>query len=348
MQGGDVMDYLALVIAFCGGAFGASIGALAAFVFTGFAGLIGIAMAVSGVGFDFLGNVAFGPYFGPHIAFAGGVAAAAFARKMGYMESGKDILKGLTGLKKPEVLVVGGIFGMMGYAINVGLASQSAIKLDTVALTVFILAIIAKIAFGNTGLGEVFGSVPENIKKIGGRYCLRCSNVWLPYATLPCDKTIIGISAGGVSVYLTYLMLQNPETAPVAAFVGFCISAITLIWLYLGQDIPVTHHITICASYAVVASGGSIWWGFAAALAASFAGDFFARTFYCYGDTHVDPPATAIAAVSFVLMTLIPKGVYEIEYIAAAIVALAVIYSAVRYAQGDKCRIDVSAVEETA
>ncbi len=341
------MDLLALIIAFCGGAFGATLGAFGAFVFTGIAGLIGIAMAASGASFNFLGEVAFGTYFGPHISFAGGVAAAAFARKMGYMESGKDILRSLSGLKKPSVLVVGGIFGMMGYALNTGIALLP-IKLDTVALTVFILAIIAKIAFGSTGLGEIFGKEPEDIKKIGGRYCMRCQNLWLPYVSATCEKTIIGITAGGVSVYLTYLMLQNPETAPVAAFVGFCISAVSLIMMFFGSEIPVTHHITICASYAVVASGGSIWWGFAAAVAAAFAGDFFARTFYCYGDTHVDPPATAIAAVSFVLMTLIPKSIYEMEYIAAGILALVIIYSFIRYSQGCKCQADVAAVEETA
>ncbi len=341
------MDYLALAIAFCGGAFGATLGALGAFVFTGIVGLIGIAMAASGASFDFLGNVAFGTYFGPHIAFAGGVAAAAFARKMGYMESGKDILKALSGLKQPSVLIVGGIFGSLGYAINTGLAAQSVIKVDTVALTVFILAIVAKVAFGSTGLGEIFGSTPESIKKIGGRYCLSCPNTWLPYATLPCEKTLIGITAGGISAYLTYLMLQNPETVGVAAFVGFCISAVTLIMLFLGSEIPVTHHITICASYAVVFSGGSVWWGFAGAVAAAFAGDFFARTFYCYGDTHVDPPATAIAAVSFVIMTVIPKAVYDVEWIAVGIVALAIIYSIVRYTQRDKY-VECACAKETA
>lgn len=339
------MDFTALIIAFCGGAFGASISALGAFVFTGVTGLIGIAMAASGASFDFLGNVAFGTFFGPHIAFAGGVAAAAFARRMGYIESGKDILRALTGLKKPIVLVMGGIFGMMGYVINTGLAS-TAIKIDTVALTVFILAIIAKVVFGTTGLGEILGTVPEDVKKRGGRYSARCTNVWLPYLTASCEKTLVGFIAGGVSAYLTYLMLQNPETAPVAAFVGFCISAVSLIMLYFGSEIPVTHHITICASYAVVASSGSIWWGIAAAVFAAYAGDFFARTFYCYGDTHVDPPAMAIAFVSFVVMTIIPKVVYDLEYISYIFLFLIIIYSLVRHSQGS-CKID-AVIEEKA
>jgi hypothetical protein len=340
------MDFTALIIAFCGGAFGATLGALGAFVFTGITGLIGIAMAASGASFDFLGNVAFGTFFGPHISFAGGVAAAAFARRMGYIPSGKDILKSLTGLKRPSVLIIGGVFGMMGYAVQAGLAS-TAIKIDTVALTVFILAIIAKVAFGTTGLGEIFGAVPEDIKKSGGRYSTRCSNVWLPYFTASCEKTLVGITAGGVSAYLTYLMLQNPEAAPVAAFVGFCVSAVTLAMLFLGSEIPVTHHITICASYAVVASSGSIWWGIAAGVLAAYAGDFFARTFYCYGDTHVDPPAMAIAFVSFVVMTIIPKAVYNLEYLSYIFLFLAIVYSIVRYNRGS-CIIDAAMDEKAA
>lgn len=235
---------------------------------------------------------------------------------------------------------------MLGYALNMG-AALLPIKLDTVALTVFVSALIAKVAFGTAGISEIFGQVPAPIRKSGGRYCLSCANVWLPYATLPQEKTIIGITAGGVSVYLTYLMLQNPATAPVAAFVGFCISAITLIMLFFGSEIPVTHHITLCASYAVVASDGSIWWGFAAAVAAAFAGDFFARTFYCYGDTHVDPPATAIAFISFIVMTVIPPAVYDIEYIAVGLIILAIIYGFLRrHTQIVECRVNLAAEEE--
>lgn len=322
------MNPLTLLFAFCGGAFGASIGGLSAFVFTGITGLIGIAMAAAGVSFDFLGTVAFGIYFGPYVSFAGGVAAAAYARKMGYMESGKDIIKGLAGLKKPSVLVVGGIFGMIGYILNTALSSAP-MECDKCALVVFISAIIAKVTFGNIGLNEIFGVVPEDIKKIGGRYSIKSSNVWLPYMITAAEKTTIGIAAGGVSVYLTHIMLQNPQTAPIAGFAGFCISATSLILLVIGLQVPVTHHITICASYAVIASG-SLWWGLAAAVITAFAGDFLARTFYCYGDCHVDPPAMAIALVSFVLLTIIPQSIYEIELIPMAILGLAIVYSIIQ------------------
>nr|WP_300652388.1 hypothetical protein [uncultured Anaerobutyricum sp.] len=43
---------------------------------------------------------AFGSFFGPHIAFAGGVAAAAYAKKKGVSENGADIVSALAGLAK--------------------------------------------------------------------------------------------------------------------------------------------------------------------------------------------------------------------------------------------------------
>ena len=66
----------------------------------------------------FLNATAWGPLFGPHIAFAGGVAAAAYAAKTGKLKSGgKDIVASLMGLNAPDVLLVGGVFGSLGYAL---------------------------------------------------------------------------------------------------------------------------------------------------------------------------------------------------------------------------------------
>ncbi len=76
-----------LLAAFGGGVFGAAIGGQPAFIFTGFMVMIGVANSLAGGGFDFLGNVAFGPVFGPHISFAGG-AAAAFAARLMFSSTG--------------------------------------------------------------------------------------------------------------------------------------------------------------------------------------------------------------------------------------------------------------------
>ncbi|MDY2882777.1 MAG: hypothetical protein SOT71_09025 [Romboutsia timonensis] len=71
------MDILALIAAFGGGAFAASLGALPAFIMTGFVALVGTGITLA-EGADILtGNLAFGSFFGPHIAFAGAAANAA-------------------------------------------------------------------------------------------------------------------------------------------------------------------------------------------------------------------------------------------------------------------------------
>ena len=75
------MSILSVLAAFGGGAFGSAIGALPAFIMTGIIAVVGTAMGL-GTGVDVVtGNIAFGSFFGPHIAFAGGVAAAAFAAR---------------------------------------------------------------------------------------------------------------------------------------------------------------------------------------------------------------------------------------------------------------------------
>ena len=88
-----------LLAAFAGGAFGAAIGALPAFIFTGFLVMLGEGVRIlsgdySGLmGLDpatlesaaITSQIGFGPVFGPHISFAGGVAASAYAAKKGYM-----------------------------------------------------------------------------------------------------------------------------------------------------------------------------------------------------------------------------------------------------------------------
>lgn len=111
------MDFslLFLLAAFGGGLFGSAIGGQPAFIFTGFMVFIGIGVALSGSDYDFLGNVAFGPVFGPHISFGGAVAAAAYAGRMGEIDSGRDIASPIAGTGKPTALLIGGLFGMGAY-----------------------------------------------------------------------------------------------------------------------------------------------------------------------------------------------------------------------------------------
>ena len=150
------LSWAALLAAFGGGAFAAAIGTLPAFILTGFAVLAGVAAALGGGGTAILDHIAFGPFLGPHISFAGGVAAVAYAHRKGLVPSARDITPPLMGLGRPDVLAVGGLFGAIGYLLErvfqaIGLGPWT----DAIALTVVVSAILVRIAFGSTG---IFGS----------------------------------------------------------------------------------------------------------------------------------------------------------------------------------------------
>ncbi|WP_143807003.1 hypothetical protein [Papillibacter cinnamivorans] len=337
-EGSTYMDLIALLAAFCGGAFGAAFGGLTAFIIVGIVGIGGVAAGMSGATFNWLGLIPFGSFYGPHIAFAGGVGAAAFAKKMGYLKAGNDIFTALVSLKQPIVLVVGGFVGVLGYILNFSFNAVFPGKVDTVALTVFVSAIIVKVIFGNHGLGDIFGETPAEIKKLGGRFSIYSTGVWIPYVNTAAEKTVIGIAAGGGAAWLTYVMMQDPAAAPYAIYIPFLLSVTSLIWLQIGVSIPVTHHISLCASYGMLISGGNLAWGLAGGVIAAFMGDLVAKLFHIYGDCWVDPPATGIAFTSAILFGILPlTGVFSLtgasSYIVpAGIVAAAILYSIVQSA----------------
>ena len=84
------MDILMLIAAFGGGVFGACIGGVTAFIFTG----ITVVAAILGgaAGAPMIPFVSFGSWFGPHISFCGAAAAGAYLMRRGKMESGADII----------------------------------------------------------------------------------------------------------------------------------------------------------------------------------------------------------------------------------------------------------------
>src|SRR5690606_1970784 len=68
---------------------------------TGLAVVLGVVALAAGGGSGMLDTVAFVPFFGPHVAFAGGVAAAAYAARRGGFD-GKDIVTPLASIRRPK------------------------------------------------------------------------------------------------------------------------------------------------------------------------------------------------------------------------------------------------------
>ena len=208
-----------LLAAFGGGLFGAAIGALPAFVFTGLAVLVAVGAGLGGASFDVLGLVAFGPVTGPHVTFAGGAAAAAFAARRGDIEDGKDIITPLAGLGDPLPLLVGGIFGAGGYALQVLLMNllppfQTAFYptyIDVIAVVVTVSAIITRLAFGRTGL---FGSLDAEAHE-RGRFSTGEGRVWLAYQEGFLQASVVGLGTGLLAAWAaTQFTAFDPALLP--------------------------------------------------------------------------------------------------------------------------------------
>lgn len=314
-----------LLAAFGGGLFGAAIGGLPAFIFTGFMVLIGVANSLAGGGFDFLTNVAFGPVFGPHIAFGGGVAAAAFAARRGQFESGRDIATPVAGVGDPLPLLIGGIFGAGAYVVQTLLAAILAVPgsdpnapvplTDSVALTVAISAIVVRLVFGKSGmLGEM-----DEEQRERGRFYPGGNVAWVAHQQRIPQTVALGLGSGLLSGYVVTTFTEaGPEYTAAAVILMFGVSAASLIVLQFGLPGPVTHHMTLPAA---VAAAGALSLGAGAGVAMLAAvvggilggllGEFYSRLFNIHGDTHVDPPAFAIftMATLVVLVRIIGGGI---------------------------------------
>lgn len=303
-----------VLLAFAGGVFGASIGALNAFAFTGFLVIAGemirMVPSTSGIGADVTGDIAFGVFLGPHVAFAGGAAAVAYTAKKGYTEAepdgyhpAKNIVEGLG--TRPDVLAVGGIFGLVGYLFGEASTAVSA-PYDPVAAGVVVSALVHRAAFGYTVIG--YRSRKQETDE-----------TWLPYQTSPAGVAFLGAGAGVLGAYTAY--------ATGSSFLAFGISAATLSLMCAGADrIPVTHHMTLPASTAVVALTGAssgnvpvesvqrlgLWEvilvGVFFGIVGALAGELAQRVFYAGAETHLDPPAVSIVVTTFFIAVLALSG----------------------------------------
>lgn len=286
------------IAAFGGGVFGAAIGALPAFIMTGVVAAISSVLVMAGVADVAMGVVAFGSFIGPHVAFAGGVAAAAYARKKGLLENGADIATALAGLNNAGVLLVGGIFGILGCGIKtlfgLFMAGNVSTKLvtDLPGITVFISGIIARLAFGERGLGSAIEDKTAGLKNPMNWLW------WVGYSVM-------------VSFTFVVLVLSNPTAAEAISggyhtFV-FGFAAIGLIFAEVGQGFLGWHHVGIISAEAVIAgfaafgAVGGVVTGIVAGVVAGILCELETGLINSDVDSHIDGPAFAIFIMTIVL-----------------------------------------------
>jgi len=289
------MDILMLITAFGGGLFGAAVGGLGSFILMGVLA-IGCAIAAVYTGVDYSGIIAWGPWLGPQVAFAGGCAAAAYAEHWKkYGNAAKDIAAPLMGLDKPDVLLVGGIFGMLGYLIQylfviTGIAAWT----NPIALSIVVNLLIVRVVFGKTGmLGKIYGG--------GSRWLPSDVAGWLPWQEKPLQVIMIGFVALPAA-YITF------ATAGRSAAMVFGCAALYLVFLWAGKPVPVIHHIVLAAEQ-MVAATGNVGWGIAMGFLGAALGEIWACLLVAHGDTFIDPPSAALFTTLTIQIVLMKTGV---------------------------------------
>lgn len=306
-----------LLAAFGSGVIAAGLGGLPAVILCGFGVCIGMIATVCGSDFNWLTNLAFGMFLGPHVAFAPACIAACYAKKKGYLENSMDIITPLASLDHYDPLLVGGVFGVIGWCVNAVLVQFFAGKIDTVAFTIVIICLAGRVIFGGDGIHGIIGRVPEG----NSRFSPKNSNSWLPYMTEATGIKLVTLGAGigAVSGYITLLIMQaytatgNEGLSTIAAMPLWGIAIVCCFVFVSGHNMPIFHHICICAGMAAKMAylgGGSIescmLWGIGFGLFSAYAADFLARCFCVNGDGYVDPPTMAVAVTSLLIYTLFP------------------------------------------
>jgi hypothetical protein len=222
------------------------------------------------------GSVAFGAGLGPHVAFAGGAAAAAYAARRGKLDTGFDYheAKNITYSlgSDPDVLLVGAVFGAAGYLLFYLSKSVLALPFDPVAFGVVTTAFLHRIAFGYPLVGRPregllnmtpferdarrepvadgggsdvqTGGIDPAAEVTGERRLL--VEPWLPHQFRWSNVSMLGAAVGVFSAYVAWVTASP--------FLAFGITTASLLFIVLGMErFPVTHHMALPAGLLVVA-----------------------------------------------------------------------------------------------
>ena len=228
-----------ILAAFGAGALAASIGAVNAFIMTGILAIIAGVLTCLGLDAGFTAAVAFGTVLGPHMSFAAGAAATAYAKKKGYIDNGCALGQGLAFLGKADVLVVGGVFGIIAYLIADFVVAKIFGGLipfgtDNPGMTVVISGIIARLAFTDNG---VKSKNPTFMAKGDALTALLVRAIAL---SLMAGGTGVALNAAGYSLAGYNLIL-------------FGLAAVSLIFPGMAS----WHHIGIISAYASMVAIGA-------------------------------------------------------------------------------------------
>jgi len=250
------------------------------------AGLAGIITGKPALVWD----IAFNPLFGAHIVYAGGAAALAYAYWKKAIESGLDILKPLSGLGRADVLLVGGIFGAVGMALE-RIGTGLALPTDTVALSVVLSGWLARLLFdskwranrNNDQVGKEEKWWPSG-KELGLLVALGCG---------------VGLAGGVAAVKINDV------------FIPFGLALLFLVYLQMGFNGQPWHHIVLIAGLAALQGHGTvnaIIWATVLGAVTAVVANLLSKLWIVRTNSYIDPPVTSIAIGKTIIIGLAAAG----------------------------------------
>lgn len=335
---------LVLLAGFVGGIFGAAVGALAALALSGLAIVVGelaqlfidgrAVGLVATLGVDAapltagpLSALGLGPLLGPHVAFVGGVGAAAYAGRKGTVDTefryhpAKQIRQPL--YDRPKALAVGGVFGLLGVVLA---AVGSLLPVDAIAFAVVGSGLLARLTVGYPVLGRFDGTKildmspfragaywgdggHETSEGIAGRHVVE---PWQPSYYEP--LAVLGVGVGGGVLAAAIALASESVLLP------FGLALASLFGVVAGirvseYPVPVTHHIALPAAIGALAVGGTLPVGLlvgtAFGVGGAVLGELVQRVVYAHGDTHVDPGFGGLLVAGLLVALLVFAGVFD-------------------------------------
>jgi hypothetical protein len=219
------------------------------------------------------------------------------------------------------VLVVGGVFGVVGYWLT-QLSIQTGLPVDPIAASVVLSALLHRIVFGYPLIGALGGGLLDmtpyeegqrrmaadgsgEAESLSGRFVVE---PWLPAHYEWANVAVLGLVAG---LFGGFVGLVTGSY-----YLAFGLSAATLLVFVAGNDrVPITYHMVLPPSVAAMAlPNASAVVALAVAgvfgLLGGLAGELSQRVFYAHGDTHFDPAFASILLTSLCIAVLDVAGVF--------------------------------------
>lgn len=266
------------ILAGCAGMIGTLMGGTPAFITLGLAGIIMIIMSSCGVDTTWFSEYVVNLMLLPAVIFNADVVGVAFLAKNREDINGYDTWRSLAYTMDPKILCVGFMTGVCSWLLF-SLVSYLNFPCDCGAFTVLTVAIITRF----------FLSKGRKVREDGVEILSKLpKKVWIFHILF--------------SAIIAFVFAYFTETTGYY-FIGFYVSALSLLWILVDPVFPATHHITLVAGYAMMCTHNYVIAVILGVLSELLC-YAFTIVFNDKCSTHIDPPTVPILLFSTILFVI--------------------------------------------